>query len=180
MVKDPYIGMPIIIGTETESRGERSFSGGNANSNTGGSSIINISAESNDGAYISERSDISSADVSGYPDSSTDDPGRSRNRTSISDNSQGGANISSNSRGGTNRAENSPRRHDGLLDNFMAGLVQECDESSPDNAYLGSLPPAMCYVPMQRWNTTYPLGKGLSRGTIFPELDLPFSGGTER
>lgn len=49
-----------------------------------------------------------------------------------------------------------------------------------DNMYLGELPLAMCYVPMQRWNTTYPLDKGLERGTIFPELDLPFIGGMKR
>ena len=49
-----------------------------------------------------------------------------------------------------------------------------------DNMYLGDLPLAMCYVPMQRWNTTYSLEKGLERGTIFPELDLPFLGGMKR
>ena len=49
-----------------------------------------------------------------------------------------------------------------------------------DKMYLGELPLAMCYVPMQRWNTTYSLQKGLERGTIFPELDLPFLGGRER
>ena len=45
---------------------------------------------------------------------------------------------------------------------------------------LADLPLAMCYVPMQRWNTTYPLDRALTRGTIFPELDLPFTGGRER
>ncbi len=49
-----------------------------------------------------------------------------------------------------------------------------------DNMYLGNLPLAMCYVPNQQWNTTYPLDKGLVRGTIFPELDLPFKGGASR
>ena len=41
---------------------------------------------------------------------------------------------------------------------------------------LDSLPLAMAYVPMQMWNTTYDASKGLERGTIFPELDLPFCG----
>lgn len=35
-------------------------------------------------------------------------------------------------------------------------------------------PLAMAYVPWQQWRQTYPLDKALSRGTIFPELDLPF------
>lgn len=47
-----------------------------------------------------------------------------------------------------------------------------------DAMYLGSLPIAMSYTPMQQWKTTYSAEKGLSRGTIFPELDLPFEGRT--
>lgn len=32
----------------------------------------------------------------------------------------------------------------------------------------------MGYVPWQRWRQTYPLAQAFQRGTIFPELDLPF------
>lgn len=39
---------------------------------------------------------------------------------------------------------------------------------------LSEMPLAMAYVPMQRWTQTYTLSQGLERGTIFPELDLPF------
>ena len=35
-------------------------------------------------------------------------------------------------------------------------------------------PLAMAYVPWQQWKTPYDPAKGLSRGTIFEELDLPF------
>lgn len=35
---------------------------------------------------------------------------------------------------------------------------------------------AMAYVPWQRWTETYPLEEGLERGTIFPDLDMPFEG----
>lgn len=35
---------------------------------------------------------------------------------------------------------------------------------------------AMAYVPWQRWDTVYKEEVGLDRGTIFPELDLPFLG----
>lgn len=33
---------------------------------------------------------------------------------------------------------------------------------------------AMAYVPWQQWRQTYPMEQGFVRGTIFPELDLPF------
>lgn len=35
---------------------------------------------------------------------------------------------------------------------------------------------AMAYVPWQKWSNTYPLDEGLKKGTIFPDLDLPFEG----
>ena len=38
-------------------------------------------------------------------------------------------------------------------------------------------PVGMGYVPWQQWQQTYPLDKGLQRGTIFPDLDLTFNMG---
>lgn len=38
-------------------------------------------------------------------------------------------------------------------------------------------PIGMAYVPMQRWGKIYDLDAGFSRGTIFPDLDLPFLAG---
>lgn len=35
---------------------------------------------------------------------------------------------------------------------------------------------AMTYTPWQRWGEVYNAEKGLDRGTIFPALDMPFSG----
>lgn len=35
-------------------------------------------------------------------------------------------------------------------------------------------PLAMAYVPMQQWDCVYDDAAALSRGTIFPSLDLPF------
>lgn len=32
----------------------------------------------------------------------------------------------------------------------------------------------MGYVPWQKWGHTYPVEQGLTRGTIFPDLDFPF------
>lgn len=39
---------------------------------------------------------------------------------------------------------------------------------------LNSLPLARAYIPFQRYNTTYPVIDGLKRGTVFPELDMPY------
>lgn len=39
---------------------------------------------------------------------------------------------------------------------------------------MAGMPIGMGYVPWQRWGQTYPLSQGFQRGTIFPELDLPF------
>lgn len=41
---------------------------------------------------------------------------------------------------------------------------------------LCSLPVAMTYTPYQKWNQIYDAAQGLARGTMFPELDLPFCG----
>ena len=59
-----------------------------------------------------------------------------------------------------------------------SGETQPGNASGFDAMYLGSLPIAMAYTPMQQWKTTYSAEKGLSHGTIFPELDLPFEGRT--
>jgi hypothetical protein len=40
-----------------------------------------------------------------------------------------------------------------------------------NNCYL-----AIANIPMQQWNGTYSVEQGFMRGTIFPELDLPFLG----
>ena len=45
----------------------------------------------------------------------------------------------------------------------------------PDsNGCWDSYPIGMAYVPWQRWQQPYPIEQGFRRGTIFPELDLPF------
>lgn len=58
--------------------------------------------------------------------------------------------------------------------------IRQAEEntSSFDATLLENLPLAMAYVPMQQWKNIYPLQEGLSRGTIFHELDLPFEGRT--
>ena len=51
-----------------------------------------------------------------------------------------------------------------------------CPGSSigPIESYTEIYPVGMGYVPMQQWRQTYNLEQGFSRGTIFPDLDLPF------
>ncbi len=63
------------------------------------------------------------------------------------------------------------------MDPYMSqtpSAVMPCSPSGGQQPAISSFPPAMAYVPMQQWQQTYDLGLGFSRGTIFPELDLPF------
>ena len=41
---------------------------------------------------------------------------------------------------------------------------------------LDSMPLAMAYVPWQKWQNIYKPENALCAGTIFQELDLPFTG----
>lgn len=47
-----------------------------------------------------------------------------------------------------------------------------CPDTAPGG--MEQYPVGMGYVPWQQWQQTYPLEQGFNRGTIFPDLDLPF------
>ena len=49
-----------------------------------------------------------------------------------------------------------------------------CDCPNTGVGGMEMYPIAMGYIPWQQWQLTYALDRGLVRGTIFPELDLPF------
>ena len=51
--------------------------------------------------------------------------------------------------------------------------------NQPECRDIDSLPSAIAYVPIQKWKRTYDTDVALERGTIFPELDLPFVGEEE-
>lgn len=65
-------------------------------------------------------------------------------------------------------------KQNGNNDNMRQG------DNTFDSMCLGDLPPAMCYVPYQRWKKTYSAEQALCAGTLFPELNLPFKGGMQR
>ena len=50
------------------------------------------------------------------------------------------------------------------------------DKSTKCNDPLRGMPIGIGYVPWQTWGRVYDYAEGLSRGTIFPPLDLPFYG----
>ena len=58
----------------------------------------------------------------------------------------------------------------GPVNQRMTGNSDRC----ADNRSTGSSCGCVDQVPMQRWNQVYDMSRGLTRGTIFPELDLPF------
>jgi hypothetical protein len=47
----------------------------------------------------------------------------------------------------------------------------------PMTAFPEKTPIGMAYVPYQMWGEVYDDENALTRGTMFPELDLPFCGG---
>lgn len=53
-------------------------------------------------------------------------------------------------------------------------INKKCDCPDTRPGCLERYPVAMGYVPWQQWQETYCLERGLRRGTIFPDLDLPF------
>lgn len=50
-----------------------------------------------------------------------------------------------------------------------------CPDTSPGG--MEQYPVGMGYILWQQWQQTYPLERGFQRGTIFPDLDLPFMRG---
>lgn len=48
---------------------------------------------------------------------------------------------------------------------------------STDTYFRENAPLAMAYVPFQQWGETYGEDEALAKGTLFPPLDLPFTGG---
>ena len=71
-----------------------------------------------------------------------------------------------------------------ILHEREASLVSEMKNNSGNDSmsrFPKNTPLAMAYVPFQQWGETYSDDEALSRGTLFPELDLPFSkGGRDR
>lgn len=78
-----------------------------------------------------------------------------------------------------------------LFDNIDGLMLRERENASvqpramerPDNngstsRFPAETPLAMAYVPFQQWGEIYDEDKALCQGTLFPELDLPFKGGT--
>lgn len=62
--------------------------------------------------------------------------------------------------------------HNSQMGTYQPSGVPGCPGVSA--GHIENLPIGMGYVPIQQWRQTYSLDQGLTRGTIFPELDLPF------
>ncbi len=60
----------------------------------------------------------------------------------------------------------------GLQPNFGVSAGMNRVRRIIDNEY----PIAMAYVPWQHWGETYDAENALANGTLFPELNLPFTG----
>lgn len=65
------------------------------------------------------------------------------------------------------------------MNNSNSIAADKCSRSglySPEGAFPEETPLAMAYVPYQEWKSVYTENVALERGTIFPELDMPFTG----
>jgi alkylhydroperoxidase/carboxymuconolactone decarboxylase family protein YurZ len=71
-----------------------------------------------------------------------------------------------------------------ILHEREASLVSEMKNNNGNGSmtrFPKNTPLAMAYVPFQQWGETYGDDEALSRGTLFPELDLPFlKGGADK
>jgi hypothetical protein len=71
-----------------------------------------------------------------------------------------------------------------ILHEREASLVSDMKNNNGNGSmtrFPKNTPLAMAYVPFQQWGETYGDDEALSRGTLFPELDPPFSkGGADR
>jgi len=56
-------------------------------------------------------------------------------------------------------------------------MFESTRQEMPSKVFPENTPLAMAYVPMQQWGKTYSVEKGFDKGTVFPELDLPFEPG---
>ena len=55
----------------------------------------------------------------------------------------------------------------------MRGMIPQMSNYS--NLDIENMPIAMAYVPFQQWQNIYEPRQAFQRGTIFKELDLPFT-----
>ena len=70
---------------------------------------------------------------------------------------------------------------DGLLINRRPDSYPENNSpAEPTSRFPANTPLAMAYVPFQQWGQVNDETEALSKGTLFPELDLPFTGGASR
>lgn len=72
-----------------------------------------------------------------------------------------------------NRYSQGCRQQSRQQNNNMANASNDNNMTETPNC----MPIGMCYVPWQRWGSVYEPCKALERGTLFPDLDKPFSGG---
>jgi len=73
----------------------------------------------------------------------------------------------------SNYRSNNMHRSQGEYHSPMHHMTEPC--YGQEN-HMEGMTIAMAYVPRQSWRDIYDPAKGLSRGTIFKELDKPFLG----
>ena len=87
-----------------------------------------------------------------------------------------GRNISSNCNYGRRTIQDSNHRHMEVECVCRMTPGKNCHKEDSMMQLGNAFPPVMAYVPWQKWRKINALCDGLSQGTIFKELSLPFYG----
>lgn len=67
-----------------------------------------------------------------------------------------------------------PRRNCGSVPPNRVEAERECPMKAERRRCIDSMPLAMAYVPMQRWENVCDAPSGLAQGTIFKDLVMPY------
>lgn len=84
------------------------------------------------------------------------------------------------------RSNMQSRMHSGMYGNMQnrsvinrSGMSRENDNDCDKmKEHVDHMNPGMSYVPWQKWEEIYDMEKGFERGTIFCQLDKPYTGRT--
>ena len=77
---------------------------------------------------------------------------------------------------GIYNSRNTAMRQSGSWQNTSPSCRRNSEDCTRSDDFLKGTTIAMAYVPWQQWQNVYEICRGFERGTIFEDLDKPFTG----